>query len=383
MRTLNGGRGERAWALAVLWAGVLLLVSGVAARAEPPLRACADPDNLPFSSSAGNPKGFYLELADHLANALGRTAEPVWHLTYFGKRAVRSTLLASECDLYIGLPADGDFMGHQVTMSKPFALFRYALVLPPDLPVRGLADLHGRRVAVQFSSPPQSLLASVQGVQTVTVLTPEEGMRALAEGRADAAYLWGPSAGWLNNHTYAGRYQVVPTEGPAMSWPIAIGFRRVDAALRERIQGELDGLGPWLGELAAKYGFPSGAPVRLAAMTDEPIRLAVAGGITGMLAQAAAPAQKAEASNEADVMRGRELFNSNCAHCHGPEAASPDKRIDLRRLRKRYGEKMDELFSTSVLNGRPDKGMPMWKGVISEGEIASIKAFIDSVQQSN
>lgn len=381
MRTLYGERGKRAWGLAILWGGVLL-VSGVAARAEPALRACADPDNLPFSSSAGTPKGFYLELADHLANAVGRTVEPVWHLTYFGKHAVRSTLLAHECDLFIGLPAGGDFMGRQVTMSKPFAVFRYALVLPPNLPVQGLADLHGRRVAVQFSSPPQSLLASVQGVEAVTVLTPEEGMRALAEGRADVAYLWGPSAGWLNNHTYAGRYQVVPTEGPAMSWHVAIGFRRVDAALRERIQRELDGLDPWIGELAAKYGFPSGAPVRLATMTDEPIRLAAAGAITGILAQAAAPAQTA-ASNEADVMHGRELFNSNCAHCHGPDAASPDKRIDLRRMRKRYSANMDETFSTTVLNGRPDKGMPMWKGVISEGEIASIKAFIDSVQQSN
>jgi hypothetical protein len=44
---------------------------------------------------------------------------------------------------------------------------------------------------------------------------------------------------------------------------------------------------------------------------------------------------------------------------------------------------MDEVFLTTVLNGRPDKGMPIWKGVISEGEIVSIKAFVDSVQQSN
>ena len=28
---------------------------------------------------------------------------------------------------------------------------------------------------------------------------------------------------------------------------------------------------------------------------------------------------------------GRNLFNTNCSHCHGPDAASPDARIDLRR----------------------------------------------------
>jgi polar amino acid transport system substrate-binding protein len=383
MHTLKSTRGKRAWRLAAALLAGLLMSGGAARAAEPPLKACADPDNLPFSSSAGNPRGFYLELADRLASALGRTSEPVWHLTYLGKRAVRSTLLGRECDLYIGLPADGDFMAQQVVMSKPFAVFRYALVLPGDLRVEGLDDLRGRRVAVQFSSPPQSVLATVEGIQTVTVLSPEEGMRALAEGRVDAAYLWGPSAGYLNEYTYAGRYQVVPTEGHAMSWHIAIGFRRADGALRERVQRELDTLGPWLGELEAKYGFPSGAPVRLAAATDEPIRLATASAATGILAQAGAPAEKSPASNEAEVTRGRQLFNANCGHCHGPNAASPESRTDLRKLRKRYAEKMDEVFSTAVLNGRVDKGMPAWKGVISEGEITSIKAFVDSVQPSN
>jgi polar amino acid transport system substrate-binding protein len=383
MHVLKNPCGKRAsWLATALLAG-LLMSGGTACVAEPLLKACADPDNLPFSSSAGNPKGFYLELADHLARALGRTTEPVWHLTYFGKRAVRSTLLARECDLYIGLPADGDFMGQQVVMSKPFAVFRYALVLPLGSRVQGLADLHGRRVAVQFSSPPQSLLATVDEIQAVTVLSPEEGMRALAEGRADAAYLWGPSAGYLNKYTYAGRYQVIPTEGPAMSWRIAIGFRRADGALRERIQRELDTLGPWLEEIEAKYGFPGDPPMRVAATTDEPVRLMTVAAVTEVLAQASVPAAKAPASNEAAVLRGHELFNASCAHCHGPDAASPEKRTDLRRLHKRYGDKVDEVFSTTVHSGRPEKGMPPWKGVLSEGDIASIKTYIDSVQQSN
>src|SRR6266568_4602474 len=126
MHTLKSTRGKRTWRLAAALLAGLLMSGGAACAAELLLKACADPDNLPFSSSTGNPKGFYLELADHLASALGRTPESVWHLTYFGKRAVRSTLLARECDLYIGLPADGEFMSRQVAMSKPFAVFRYA-----------------------------------------------------------------------------------------------------------------------------------------------------------------------------------------------------------------------------------------------------------------
>jgi len=35
-----------------------------------------------------------------------------------------------------------------------------------------------------------------------------------------------------------------------------------------------------------------------------------------------------------------------------------------------------------VQNGRPDKGMPPWKGVLQEADISAIKAYVDSVQQS-
>lgn len=385
MSTLNTAPARRiGWLAAASLAG--LLTSGAAVfAAELPLKVCADPDNLPFSSSTGTPKGFYIDLADRIAAALDRAAEPVWQPTYLGKRAVRGTLLANRCDLYIGLPADVGFMGPQVVMSAPFAAFHYALVLAPGSRLRGLADLRGQRVAVQFASPPQSLLAGMDGVEAVTVLSPEAGMRALADGRADAAYLWGPSAGYLNKTTYAGRYQVVPTDGPALSWKVAIGFRRADGALRERVQQALDGLGPWLAEAEAAYGFPLGTalPVARVDQADAPMWLAAAGPVFGLFAQADVPGVKPPASNDAQALRGRELFNSTCAHCHGTDAASPEKRIDLRRLNKRYGDKVDTVFSITMQNGRPDKGMPIWKGVITDAEIGSIKTYLDTVQQAN
>jgi len=182
------GRARRFAAASIV---ALVVGSGAARAAEPPLKVCADPDNLPFSSSAGSPRGFYVDLADRLAQALGRSPEQVWQLTYLGKRAVRSSLLAHRCDLFIGLPGERDFMKQQLIMTRPFAVFRYALVLPLGSSVQALSDLRGRRVAVQLASPPQTLLANVEGVRSVTVLSPEEGMRALADGRADAAYLWG------------------------------------------------------------------------------------------------------------------------------------------------------------------------------------------------
>ena len=50
---------------------------------------------------------------------MGRPVAPVWNLTYFGKRAIRTTLLAGKCDASIGLPQDKDFMGPKVIFSKP------------------------------------------------------------------------------------------------------------------------------------------------------------------------------------------------------------------------------------------------------------------------
>ena len=376
------GRASRrsAQRLAALLPVVLLMAGGATPAVEATLRVCADPDNPPFSRSAGDPKGFYLEIADRIASALGRTPELVWHLTHVGQRAVRSTLVARECDVYLGLPSDGEFMRGQLLLSEPFAVFAYSLVLPRDVSVERLADLRGRRVAVQFASPPQSLLATAEDVLTVTVLSPEEGMRALADGRADVAYLWGPSAGYLNKYVYDSRYQIVQTEGQAMSWHIAIGFRRDDRTLRDTVQSLLDTLGPSIRQLEAKYGFPSGAPVRLAGATGDPIRSAP-DAVTGTVAPAGVPPENAS-SVDTLVARGRALFNSNCSHCHGPNAASPETRTDLRRLRRRYGTQANEMFSTIVHDGRPEKGMPLWQGVLSEDDLAAIKAFVDSVQQS-
>ena len=89
MSTLKVERSKRTAQRAA--AALLVFLSGVGAvfAAESPLNVCADPDNLPFSSSTGTPKGFYIDLADRLAAALGRVPEQVWQPTYLGKRAVR------------------------------------------------------------------------------------------------------------------------------------------------------------------------------------------------------------------------------------------------------------------------------------------------------
>ena len=86
---------------------------------------------------------------------------------------------------------------------------------------------------------------------------------------------------------------------------------------------------------------------------------------------------------EGDPLRaaqGRSLFNQYCAHCHAPNAISPDPPKDLRRLGLRYAEKMPEVFYFTVTHGRPDKGMPNWKGILPDETLWTIFTFLQSVQ---
>jgi mono/diheme cytochrome c family protein len=86
------------------------------------------------------------------------------------------------------------------------------------------------------------------------------------------------------------------------------------------------------------------------------------------------------AGNGKVVPEGNSLFNQYCSHCHGPDAVQGERPRDLRRLRIRYGDNAIGVFYTTINNGRMDKGMPVWKGVLSEEVMWKIFTFLSSVQ---
>ena len=83
-----------------------------------------------------------------------------------------------------------------------------------------------------------------------------------------------------------------------------------------------------------------------------------------------------------DVSAGHELFNGTCAHCHGPDAVQAEKRINLRLLKKRYGEDMEETYWKTVHDGRPSKGMPAWKEVFGDDELRNVLVYLQTVQEA-
>ena len=192
-------------------------------------------------------------------------------------------------------------------------------------------------------------------------------MQDLRDGKADAAFTWGPTAGWLNVSTLHGAYRIVPVEGDHMQWSAGIAFPHDATALRDAVDRAIAGLGPSIQALEAKYGFPAAGPVQPAAS-----RPAVPQGTE---------APPAAAQNAGDIAAGQKLFNENCSHCHGPNAVQGEQRRNLRLLRQRYGDEMSSTFMNTVTHGRVSKGMPNWNGIISTDEFQKILAFLASVQE--
>ena len=384
---------------------------------EPPnaLRLCADPANLPFSSDHPANPGLYLEIGDAIGKALGRPVTHLWYRTYFGKRAVRVTMLAKQCDATIGLPDSDDFMGPKVIFSKPLFNLGYAIVAPKGGPIAGVEELKGKRVAVQFETEPQNIVGPRDDIEAVTVLSPDAGMKALADGRADAAFLWAPTAGYLNKTSYHGRFVITAVDGPRLSYPTAIGYAKSSKDLRDSIDAVLPEVSKAFPALFAKYGIGPEAPATSAA-DDRP---AVIEKTTVVVTQAEtpppaasapapAPAQTAttetggrdpgkpagDGTGEFDVApaappatpemiaAGKEVFNGTCAHCHGPDAVQGVHKTDLRRMTMRYGDGAHNMYWKTVHEGRPAKGMPTWKGVFTDEQITQIFAFLSTVQST-
>lgn len=374
--------GRLAWLAA---AAVTASTALVHADDTKPFRLCADPTNLPFSSDNPSQPGFYVEIGQALAQALGRPITYDWYKSYFGKRTVRVTLLGKQCDAMIGLPRSEDFMGPAVIFSNSFAREGYALVAAKGQAIGGVDDLRGKRVAVQYASTPQNLLATRDDIQKVTVLSPEEAMQALDQGRADVAFVWGPVAGWLNMTAYDNRYQIRLTEGEGLSWDAAIGFAKGSTELRDRVDAILPTLRSTIADLAVKYGLPAGQPVRFGAAEAVPAGTTTGTGpgpVAPQVASVVATETKGDAAapNAEIAGAGKEIFNGTCAHCHGPDAIQSERKIDLRLLRHRYGEDMRSTFWRTVHEGRPAKGMPSWKEVFTDSQFDSIYSFLLTVQ---
>ena len=395
--------------IAAVCAAGALVAPAVAAD---PLRVCADPDNMPFSKSDGPERGLYVELAEMVAARLGAPVEYVWWLSFNQRKALRNTILEDGCDAYFALPFDADYKTRGLLRTQAFLDVGYAVVAPPAFSFAALSDLKGKRVGVQFASTPQLVMSTREGFTMATFRTVGETLDALAKGEVDAAFVWGPVAGYENKQRFQGRWRVTPVAGNSLGGQVAVAVPRGKDALLAGINRALAELKPDIAALSEKYGFPRAKPVEIArALRERPSRFAATVSTLRLepvayveppavlLAQAetkpkakakakvpeaaSAPAAAAAAQPvlSAAAQAGRVRFNDQCSHCHSVDGASPLPERNLRRVKARYDDKWREMAVTTIKNGRPDVGMPPWKDTLSETEVEQLVSFIATIQK--
>jgi polar amino acid transport system substrate-binding protein len=403
--TIRGNLKALAFA-AALAAGALV---APAASADP-LRVCADPDNLPFSKSEGSERGMYVELAELVGKQLNQPVEYTWYYTQMQRRALRNTILQGACDAVFALPANAEYKVRGLQRSQPFLQVSYAVVAAPNFAFKSLDDLKSQRIAVQYGSTPHILLNQIEGFKSTTYRSAEEALDALAKGEVDAAFLWGPVAGYENKKRWASRWHVTPVAGHDLSGEVAVAVRRGKDDLAKSIDRALLELKPQIAALADKYGFPRETPVNLAiAQAATSTRLRMSGPVRvpaslvaavndtvpakpaktkGGAAKkpAAAASEAAPAAPAAPVLSeaaqaGRVQFNDRCSHCHGSDGYSPVRERDVRYLKMRYSDKWQETATVTMKNGRPDAGMPAWKDILKESDVQQIISFLETVQK--
>lgn len=259
---------------------VILTASAAAQTAEPTLKVCSDPNNLPLSHRSG--EGYENKIAAELARDLGRKLE----YTYFPQRMgfVRNTLRKQDpssrefaCDLIIGVPA-----GYELTATtKPYMRSTYALVFPVQKGLESLKSpddllalpekqLHSVRIGVFAQSPGADWLLRNKLLRQMVPYAQQSGdpdespnsiiERELTAGNIDAAIVWGPIAAHLvRKHSGQPTWRAVPFTSDAQikfDFSIAMGVRYGEkewkAALDEWIASHRERID----EILISYGIP-------------------------------------------------------------------------------------------------------------------------------
>jgi mxaJ protein len=227
----------------------IVLGSGAAGAQETRVafRPCIDPDNLPFANIKG--EGFENRIAELFAQKLGL---PVQSYAFpqrmnFIRNTLRYKLPGEDfrCDIVMSVPAGYD----QVSATTPYYHSTYALVYPRGKGldnVRTGADLaalppdirSSLRIGMHDKSPASVWLVN-HGLEAQArpypMLSPDPDQypgqlieKDLAEGKIDAAVVWGPIAGYYARRVRDMDLVVIPLKsepGVKFDYEIAMGVR--------------------------------------------------------------------------------------------------------------------------------------------------------------
>src|SRR5215470_7165952 len=239
-------------------ATALLLLATCAFGADvKQFRVCADPENFPSSNQ--KQEGFENKIAEVIAKDLGAQVSYIWwgQRRGFIRNTMNATLKEGRCDVMIGAPAGYDL----VRTTRPYYRSTYVFVYRKDkgFQLRTLDDpiLKTIKIGVHllgedYSNPPPVHELAKRGIVTNVVgfdtfysekNPPSTIIDAVADGKIDAAIVWGPAAGY-----FAARervpLEVVPVPSSKKDFPFTLnisrGVRKGDAPLKPQEKQALD-----------------------------------------------------------------------------------------------------------------------------------------------
>jgi quinoprotein dehydrogenase-associated probable ABC transporter substrate-binding protein len=251
------------------------------------LRISADPNNLPFTND--RLEGFENQIAKVIADELGVTVQYDWRAQRRG--FFRNALKEGEAELVLGVPK-----GHDMALTTA-AYYRstYAFVYRKDRGIRvhSLDDpiLHELKLGVQLvgndgvNTPPAHALARRGIIQNVVGYTlygdyreetpPARIVDAVVNREVDVAIVWGPLAGYYAKVRHA-PVEVVPVTpdvdvpGLPMAFNIAMGVRKGDTTLKDRLDAALVHRRADIRKILDDYGIPWLEPKAPPKRNDDP-----------------------------------------------------------------------------------------------------------------
>ena len=263
--------------------GLALALAGTAAPAQDAgrqaFRVCQDPNNLPFSNTKG--EGIENKIAELFGRALGL---PVTYYSFPQRLAfVRNTLrykLPGEdyrCDIIMGVP-EGFDEGASVT--KPYYHSTYALVFPKgkgmdnvasgeDFLALDPAKLASLRIGLYDRTPASDWLAkhnlTDRGVP-YRMLNADPAQYPgqiieddLAQGKIDAAIVWGPIAGFFAKRVKSPQLIVVPLKsepGVRFDYRMAMGVRYGEREWKQQIEQLIASKKPEIDAILKEFNVP-------------------------------------------------------------------------------------------------------------------------------
>jgi ABC-type amino acid transport substrate-binding protein len=330
-------------------------------KAGKPLRVCADPRNLPFSSDTADEPGFDVELARLVAEELGTKPAFVWIPTGWGRRAV-SRLVDAECDVFPGLPVDPRFdMGPRLAMSDPYYVLGHVLVVPAVSEIKTVEDLQRKTLSVEVASVADDW-ALKRGLarHIYPRFRPEEAFKAIADKQADAGLMWTAVAGYGASKSPELGLRLIEVTGPDLQFGMGFAMRKRDSDLRAAINAALERIGrDRVAAILARYGVTSATAA--AATGTQP----------GAPVQAPVPPPRApEVESREGEMGAGQIF-AMCSPCHGLNARGGGIVPSLKETKL-----TDSEFVKTVLKGRPGTPMRPYKGLLTEKQILSVREHI-------